>query len=237
MSRLQDKAAHGLVRRTLLQAGMGIGMAVLGPRLPQAQITTMAPPTSLFEGVRHLLIGASMLVSDGNDQNWRGLAPQLMSGRPPQALAGGLFPNDLDGDPTTSPPKPSLIDTRVGEFARRLLESSERRSPSAMRPRLLRGLSDIQSVQQSDLDDAMNVVVQLYIRDISDDLLTPPPRRVASVLLVRIISYRRRTTSPDYWASGPSVSVDTVVRSDSTAWLLAKVDAGVADALSPWAAI
>lgn len=80
----------------------------------------------------------------------------------------------------------------------------------------------------------VSVTVQLYVRDISQDLMFPPPTRVASVMLTEIILYARATQQVPLWPRGPVVSVETVVRANATEWLFEKIDAGVTRALEPW---
>jgi hypothetical protein len=126
--------------------------------------------------------------------------------------------------------QPSPINQRVLAAAARILAPPDPafRQFASPRPQLL---TTGMRLTEEESRDMLVVFIQLFIRDISQDLIFPPPARVASVMLTEIDLYRRATKRPEVWPRGPLVSVDTVVRADATAWLFGKLDAAVARAL------
>ena len=175
---------------------------------------------------RHVTIGAPVRLQNPGDRVWHGLRREYYGGDPPQASPDGLLRNDLDG----AMGQPSPIDQRVMAAAARILATPDPafRQFASPRPQLL--TSDMRLTGQ-ERADMLVVFVQLFIRDISQDLIFPPPARVASVMLTEIDLYRRAAQRPEVWPRGPLVSVETVVRADATEWLFGKLDAAVARAL------
>ncbi|WP_230165408.1 hypothetical protein [Roseomonas sp. CECT 9278] len=206
------------------------GVGSLSARRADAQIMGAPGPLVLWlDGVRHISVSARVQVQDAGDRGWHGLRPEIVSGDPPQARADGLIRNDLAGDFS----RPSVIDQRARALGQTLL--SVPRSPSSIRsaPRPVPLPFDV-LLPRAERDNALRIEIQFYIRDISQDLIVPPPARVATVLLTEVILYRRHSQTPPLWPSGPSVSVETVVRSGATAWMFEKLDAAVTRVLEPW---
>lgn len=219
-------------RDVLRSAGMlaAVGSGSLRPRTAQAQILGSPGPHLLWlEGIRHVSIAAQVLVQDTGDRGWRGLRRAVTGGDYPQASATGLIRNDIAGDGVS----PAPIDIRVTGTSERLLtgpRSTWRTGPIGP-PELYRG---DRRMSQAERDARVSIFVQFYIRDISQDLVFPPPSSVASVMLTEIIRYDRPGKNPPSWVLGPVVTVETVVRSGATDWMFARLDATVGRALEPW---
>lgn len=101
-------------------------------------------------------------------------------------------------------------------------------------PTVLTLLEPMPNVTLKEAEDAFRIDIQLFIRDIGDDLITGPPSRVASVMCVQILRFARRGVQPDFWISGPRMSAESVVRADSATWLFGKLDQAVRESLSWW---
>lgn len=216
-------------RRSLLAAACGLGtLAGAGGVPPMARAQIMPQPMPFWsDPVRHVYVGATVRLQNAGDRTWRGLRRQYTGGDPEQAQPDGLLPNDLDG----SHGRRSPIDERVQAAASRILRPPDAALHSSTRPRPQLGTGDGQITQQ-EFSDALFVSIQLYIRDASQDLMFPPPARVATVVLTEVILYHRRTQYPTVWPRGPIVSVETVVRANATEWLFGKLDAAVERALA-----
>lgn len=83
-------------------------------------------------------------------------------------------------------------------------------------------------------NNVLAVGIQFHIRDLGEDLIFPPPGRVASVMLTEILLYRRPGLRPAEWYVGPRLTVHTVVRSHATEWLMGELDAAVTRVLDPF---
>jgi hypothetical protein len=226
----QDRATGELRRRRLLMAaGLGTLAAGATPGAARAQIMPRPTPDAVWiTNVRHISIGATVRVQNPGDRVWHGLRRQYVSGDPPQASSDGLIQNDIDGDPN----RPSLVNQRVQAMASRVLAPvPARRVYAGPRPQLL--TTDMRLTEE-ELQDMLYLTVQFFIRDISQDLIVPPPARVASVMLTEIVLYQRPTQRLPIWPSGPVVSVETVVRAHATEWMLERLDATVARVLERW---
>ncbi|BDG71575.1 hypothetical protein Rmf_15040 [Roseomonas fluvialis] len=142
-----------------------------------------------------------------------------------------MIRNDLDVRDTG----PSVLQQRVCELTERLL--AQPRPPGSVltgpNPEPYRWHP---MMSEEERDAAVSIQVQFYLRDISQDLVFPPPTRVATVTLTEIVRYFRRIGRPSHWVSGPDVSVETVVRSSATTWVLGRLDAAVTRTLEQWTA-
>jgi hypothetical protein len=209
---------------------MGLGSFRAGDA--RAQIVSPGIPQLWLEGVRFVYLDARILVQNTGDRAWRALRPPAISGDWPQASPDGLIRNDLD---VRDAGQPSMLQQRMTALTERLLAQprpawSSRTVPNPAPYRWHPPMS------QEERDAAVSIGVQFYLRDISQDLVFPPPTRVASVMLTEIVSYVRRVRTPSHWVSGPEVSVETVLRSNATAWMLGRLDSAVTRTLEHWTA-
>jgi hypothetical protein len=217
-------------RRAVLAAGLGLG--ALRPGDAHSQIVSPGIPQLWLEGVRFVSLEARILVQDTGDRYWRALRPPGISGDWPQASPNGLIRNDLD---VQDPGHPSMLRQRVQALTERLLAQP----PPAWSSRSVPNPAPYRwhpLMSQQERDATVSIQVQFYLRDISQDLVFPPPARVASVMLTEIVRYVRSNRLPSHWVSGPEVTVETVARSTATTWLLERLDATVTRTLEEWTA-
>lgn len=186
-----------------------------------AQIMPLPTPP-IIGRIRHVSIGAVVRLQNPGDRTWHGLRPQYLGGDPPQASPDGFLPNDLAGLMN----RPSPIAERVRATAARILAPLDP-ALRLTRPAPPELLTFDTRLTQEELRDLLSIMIQFYVRDASQDLMFPPPARVATVVLTEVVLYQRATEHPPLWPSGPIVSVETVVRANATEWLFGKLDAAV----------
>ena len=153
-----------------------------------------------------------------------------MGGDPPQAAPDGLLPNDLDEPP-------SSIGARVDAAVDRALAVASQNGRHRTRPlpNRLGSISNNRAMTREERDnELLSIGILFYIRDLTQDLIFPPPARVATVMLTEILLYRRPSLRPTEWYVGPRVTVQTVVRSQATDWLMQELDTTVTRILSPF---